>query len=484
MSVEALNLPLDRMPDPLPIPVIGRPFDVTITPPGSKSLTNRALLLAALADGTSTLRNALVDADDARVMVRALKLLGARIEQGDGGVGGEPTTLRVTGVNGRWKIAPGGSEVRLDLHNAGTATRFLAAAAILAPDGTSVVIDGDARMRERPIGELVDALRSMGVRVDHLGKDGCPPLRVHAAGETIKDVVEFGRTASSQFISALLLIAPNLARGLRVRCRGDLTSPDYVYMTTSMLHAWGAAGAPGQASCSAAEEGLVLDWRIGPGVLKGREYTIEPDASGATYFEAAAALVPGARVTLPGLPASPGSMQGDIKFANVLEEAGAEYSGDPDRSMVFRGGTAIRPFDWDFSTIPDTAMTGAVVACFASPTSDNPRATSTLRGLRTLRVKETDRLEALRTELSKIGAHVEIFRDGGDEGLRITPPRVGESGMAAGAPPVSFDTYNDHRMAMGLALVGLRRANVSIRNPACVAKTYPTFWRDFARLYG
>jgi 3-phosphoshikimate 1-carboxyvinyltransferase len=330
----------------------------------------------------------------------------------------------------------------------------------------------------------VEALRSIGARVEHLGNDGYPPLRVHPADAGIKDTVEFGRTASSQFISALLLIAPNLARGLRIRCRGELTSPDYVYMTTSMLHAWGAAGAPGQASCSAAEEGLVLDWRIGPGMLKGREYTIEPDASGATYFEAAAALVPGARVTLPGLPASPGSMQGDIKFANVLEEAGAAYSGDPERDMVFRGGTIIRPFDWDFSTIPDTAMTGAVIACFASPTADNPSATSTLRGLRTLRVKETDRLEALRTELSKIGATVEIFKDGDDEGLRITPPRTGKSGAPAEAPPVCFDTYNDHRMAMALALVGLRRPNVSIRNPACVAKTYPSFWRDLARLYG
>ena len=198
-------------------------------------------------------------------------------------------------------------------------------------------------------------------------------------------------------------------------------------------------------------------------------------------------MIPSCRATIDGLDLGPrGSLQGDTRFVSVLTEFGARVERLA-KALRTTGGSSIQPIDASLADMPDTAMTAAALACFASPTSANPTATSTLRGLRTLRVKETDRLEALRVELSKIGANVEIFQDGDDEGLRITPPQDALHWSAQSSrpvPPVHFDTYNDHRMAMALALVGLRRPNVYIRNPACVAKTYPTYWRDFAKLYG
>lgn len=475
-------LPLDRLPDPLPIPVIERPFDVSVRPPGSKSITNRALLLAALADGTSTLRGALVEADDAQVMIAALRQLGAGIEiDGD--------TVRVTGVAGRWKIAPG-EEVRLDLHNAGTATRFLTAAALLAPAGTSVVIDGDARMRQRPIGELVAAMNVLtdpAPCVEHTGEDGYPPLRVRPdrAAWASGMVQSFGRTQSSQFISALLLIAPLLPHGMEVRfTTDDVTSRSYIDMTIGLLRRVGVAVTARDDGSIAVRPARVASNQAS-GTVRAFELEIEPDASGATYFEAAAAVCPGSRVRVEGLDLGPrGSLQGDTAFVGVLTAMGCrvERGGG---GMVVHGPARLLPIDFDLSDMPDTAMTAAVLACFASPTAENPEAVTTLRGLRTLRVKETDRMEALRVELSKMGAGVEIIRDGEDEGLRVRAIRgvSDASSGSAGLPRVEFDTYNDHRMAMALALVGLRVRGVKIRNPACVAKTYPTYWRDLAKIF-
>ena len=180
MTFDVLKLPLDRLPDPLPIPVIEKPFDALTRPPGSKSITNRALLLAALAHGTSTLRGALIDADDAQVMLRAIQQLGAKFQiERAASASSESETIRVTGVGGQWKIPPG-QTVSLNLNNAGTATRFLGAAALLAPPGTSITIDGDARMRQRPIGELADVLKALGARIEYLGSPRVPPLRVAA----------------------------------------------------------------------------------------------------------------------------------------------------------------------------------------------------------------------------------------------------------------------------------------------------------------
>ena len=551
MPVATLLLPLSQLPDPLPIAPVVRPFDVIITPPGSKSLTNRALLLAALANGTSTLRQALVDADDAQVMVRALSQLGAVVTPDPA----EPTTLRITGVDGAWRISPG-TEVRLDLHNAGTATRFLAAAAILpgksshqdsqhpcSPRGT-IVIDGDARMRERPIGELVNALRELQTQVDDLGQPGYPPFRVHPSESMLRSGQEvvFGRTSSSQFVSALMLIAPWFPFGLAIRFAQAPTSEPYIAMTINLLEQLGirvvderphrvfigkAADPENQAPPSNA--------RAPSARLQAFDLTIEPDASGATYPLAAAAVLPGARVHIPGLDTLH-SLQGDARFVDILAQfgapiesreqpapfAGLAIAGDriqkpasaDDRTtpsgVTLIGPARLRPIDVDLSGMPDTTMTAAVIACFAQPITTGPAntrntsATTTLRGLRTLRLKESDRLHALTHELSKIDAKVEVFEDNGDLGLRITP---GPSLLALNAaslsftassqhsgyllhssthlyPPVVLETYKDHRLAMAFAVLGLRRPNIQIRDPKCVEKTYPSFWKHFARFYG
>ena len=481
----------DLTPESLPalirVPPLGKPFHAIVRPPGSKSLTNRALLLAALAEGESVLRGALVDADDAQVMAGALTRLGANIEPQVAGDGATPPMVRVRGVAGRWTPARG-EPVSLNLHNAGTATRFLAAAAALAPPETAVLIDGNERMRQRPIGELGDLLAQLGVDVRYLGKQGFPPLRV-ATGKTLDALanrLSIGPTASSQFVSALLLAGGFLPKGLSVQFEHTPTSEPYIHMTVGLLRRVGIT----------VDDALPASIRVHPlpgARLPAFNLDIEPDASGTTYMHGAAAMISGAQTLIPGL--SRASLQGDALFADVLAAMGASVAwlapsvAVPDGGVRVEGGPHISPIDVDLSGMPDTAMTAAVLACFASPTAQNPTATSTLRGLRTLRVKETDRLAALQTELSKLGAGVEIVASGGtrgDEALRIIPPiDLLDPLVCVKSEPasVTFDTYDDHRMAMALSLVGLRRANTFIRNPACVAKTYPTFWRDLRSLY-
>ncbi len=446
--VAILKRPLGELPSELalcPVPP-ERPFDVTVRPPGSKSLTNRALLLAGLASGDSVLRNCLLDAEDARVMIAALRAMRVEIEIHERAGGANEVHIR--GVSGRLH---GGIE--LNLKNAGTATRFLTAAACLAD--APVVIDGNQRMRQRPIGELLGLLRRLGVRIDELREKGCLPIRVHPCRPD-GGVVEVGATLSSQFVSALLLLAPWMRRGIEVVFTAPPTSPSYIDMTLALLR---------QAKLGQAER--AADWTRAAVRVGGRQgipgftYDVEPDASGATYFWGAAAVVPGARCVIGGLRSD--SLQGDASFAGVLPS-------------VLAGG------DVDLSTMPDTAMTAAAAACFGT-------GTATLRGLRTLRVKETDRLAAVQAELSKIDVEVRIesyVAEGGvkDELLRITPPTTpGGVNCSPTAAPVVFDTYDDHRMAMSLAIIGLRRPNVVIRDPRCVAKTYPGFWRDWAALY-
>jgi 3-phosphoshikimate 1-carboxyvinyltransferase len=270
-----------------------------------------------------------------------------------------------------------------------------------------------------------------------------------------------------------MLVAPYLPNGLSVGFKEPPSWP-YVKMTQGLLE----------------EVGVVTDdeyghaMRVSPSSrVKSFSMDIEPDASGATYPLAAAALFPGAHCVIAGLGFA--SFQGDSQFLDILAAAGANPTRTADTTAV-HGSDAIHPINVNLSDMPDTAMTAAVLACFGSPTPDNPTATTMLRGLRTLRVKETDRLAALQTELTKLGAHVEILQDGRDESLRITPPPRPPSPHPAPStqhPALFFDTYHDHRMAMALALIGLRVPNVYIRNPACVAKTYATFWRDLAKLY-
>lgn len=467
-----LDQPLDRFPLRLAITPIApagqtlHPFNISIRPPGSKSLTNRALLLASLARGTSFIRKPLIQAQDAQRMITAVTALGASIEtiEPASGTSLEPD-LRITGVNGAWKQG-----AMLNLGNAGTATRFLAAASLLSQ--FPIVIDGDQRMRERPIAELVQALRQAGGDVEYLagGKPGCPPIQVRSHGEPIRSIrLDIPQTQSSQFISALLLLGPFLQGGVTLRLTGHITSPSYIEMTLNLLEQLGA-------HLRTSEDMRVL--RVGPvnsvdPHLPAFEYATEADASGATYFWAAAALVPGARCAIDGVPIR--SSQGDAGFAKLLEQCGSEVLVGGDRYTVRGNDDDIAALHVDMARMPDAVMTLAAVASFA-------RRPSIIRGIRTLRVKETDRVAALTSELAKIGVVIESPVDGDLDVMRLTPPANGVD-CSRSAAPVEFETYDDHRMAMAMALIGLRRPNVWINNPACVAKTYPTFWSDWAKLY-
>ncbi len=450
------------LPDPLPVRPLAPgsiAFKSSITPPGSKSITNRALLLAGLARGQSTLRGALIDADDTSRMIDALRRLGATIERHGN------DTLRVTGVDGQWK--PGGREVTLDLGNAGTATRFLAAAAVMSP--VPVIIDGNARMRQRPIGELTRALATLGVSIQHLGTPDCPPVRIVPPAVPLHaPKIEFGALKSSQFVSALLLIAPWVSGGLTVRHTSTVTSPSYIWMSLRLLERLGA-------SVQSSDDLRVV--RVGPGEEGGPErfagfdLVIEPDASSATYWWAAAAICPGSRATVRGL--GPESLQGDAVFPTLMERMGAMVDAGGEW-ISCAGSREIKPIVADMTDMPDAAMSLATVACFA-------RGASIIRGLQTLRVKESDRIGAMETELAKLGVRVETHYLGDPGAIRLVPPTAGLD-CTASAPRVDFDTYDDHRMAMSLALIGLRRPNVFVRNPSCVNKTYPAFWRDLGRL--
>lgn len=461
-GAEALRAPLASLPASLPIPALVssrgqyRHVDLALRPPGSKSLANRALLLAGLASGRSTITGLPVAAEDVRVMLDALGALGAAVTvHGD--------RAEVTGVNGRWPA----SGVTLDLRNAGTATRFLAAASILARG--SVTLDGNARMRQRPIGQLATIIRALGGTVEFLGTQGCPPLRVSppALPAAPAAPITIPTTLSGQFISAALLIAPWLSGpgGLTLKLTGEVTSASYIAMTLGLL---GRLGADVRSS----HDLRVV--RVGGPAPTAFDLVLEADASAATYWWGLGAMLPGASIRVTGV--EPDSLQGDSRFPDLLARMGARViRGKPGEAWVgVAGPAALSPVLADLSDMPDAAMTLAAVACFAP-------GTSILRGLRTLRVKETDRVEALCRELAKLGVRVEHPVSGDADAITITPPPEGLP-EGADAPPVEFETYDDHRMAMSLALIGLRRANVRIRNPACVGKTYPGFWADLARV--
>jgi 3-phosphoshikimate 1-carboxyvinyltransferase len=448
-EASALLQDLASLPDPLhlPDPPAGGEA-VALRPPGSKSLTNRALPLAALASGRSRLTGALTDADDAQRMIDALRALGASIDETS------PGTLIIDGVAGAF---PHGGE--LFLNNAGTATRFLTAFACLARQ--PVVIDGNERMRQRPIGELVELLRAIDVDVEEIGEAGYVPLRVQPA-RPAGGVIEVATTLSSQYVSALLMLAPWTEHGIEVRFTDTPTSPSYVRMTVGLLERLGASSVE-------IEGDPPTRVFVGPGPLDACTLDVEPDASGATYFWAAGALSPGRHVTVEGIDGD--SLQGDAHFVDLLERMGAHVQRGSGATTV-AGPGQLRGIDADLTLMPDAAMTLAMVAAVA----DGP---TRMRGLQTLRVKETDRIAAMQTELARVGVTVDVFQDGREEGVVIHPPSGG-----LGVEPVAFDTYDDHRMAMALSLLALRRTNVQIRDPGCVDKTYPGYWSDFARMWG
>ncbi|MFO0857726.1 MAG: 3-phosphoshikimate 1-carboxyvinyltransferase [Phycisphaerales bacterium] len=463
---------IDALPQNLTLPNPPTPISRTLSirAPGSKSLTNRALLLAALARGDSILTNALIDADDAQVMLAAIQSLGAKVRH-------NATTLNITGVAGKWNIPSTGTT--LNLHNAGTATRFLAASVLCNPKNTPLTIDGDPRMRERPINELIEALTAVGCTATFSHKPGYPPVTLTPPSTLPANglALTLPRTQSGQFISAILLVAPFLPVPTTLRLTLPITSESYVRMTLGLLSQLGAHVQ------TSADLSII---RVTPGSLDHPDalpnaftLDIEPDASSATYFAAAAALLPGLTVRLEGL--SDLSLQGDAEFPKVLSRMGVAIAKDtnPNSEAIIVGSPdtslQLSPILADLSDMPDAAMTLAAVAAFAS-------GTSIIRGLHTLRVKESDRIEALKAQFHKIGVEIKDNIQGDPGVITITSPTSGVD-CSPNCPPVTFDTYNDHRIAMSLALIALRRPNITINNPTCVRKTYPTYWQELANLW-
>jgi 3-phosphoshikimate 1-carboxyvinyltransferase len=440
-------------PPELTVEPLAKPVGATVTVPGSKSITNRALVLAALGcvrgRGGCELEGALFS-EDTEVMMTALRQLrfyAARRRD-------LPTpTVKVFCD----ETYPGlGSAPAADLFvgNSGTTIRFLTA--MLALGHGRYRLDGVPRMRERPIADLLTALQQLGVNARSEFENGCPPVIIEANGLRGGEA-RVRADVSSQYLSALLMVAPFADGETLIRVDGAQVSEPYIEMTLAMLRQWGLSVEmePGPA------------YRI-PGGQRVRpaegsdyyvDYHIEPDASAASYFWAAAAVC-GGRVTVSGLNRT--SLQGDVRFVDVLAEMGCRVE-ECDAGITVHGGP-LRGVDVDMNDISDTVMTLGAVALFA----DGP---TTIRNVGHIRHKETDRIAALATELRKLGAAVEEREDG----LTITP------GALRGA---AIDTYNDHRMAMSLALVGLKVPGVVIRNPGCVAKTYPGFWQDLERLRG
>jgi 3-phosphoshikimate 1-carboxyvinyltransferase len=424
------------MTDKLEIKPTGRPVRGEILPPGSKSITNRALVCAALADGTSLLTGAL-DSEDTRVMVEGLKQLGIVVEVNDRG-----ETLRVTGCTGK----PPASKAEIFVGNSGTTIRFLTALVTLGQG--EFHLDGVDRMRERPIKDLADALNELGAEVACQGANGCPPVLVKSRG-LLGGTATVRGDISSQFLSGLLMAAPCARSNVILEVVGTLVSVPYVTMTLAVMKAFGAS-ASANVDYSKIEIPAVGNYRA-------CDYVIEPDASAASYFWAAAAVT-GGEVTVLGLNRD--SLQGDVRFVECLAQMGCDVRYAPDSITVV--GRPLRGVDIDMNAISDTVQTLSVVALFAE-------GTTRIRNVGHIRHKETDRIGAVATELRKLGATV-VEHDGG---LDITP------GTFRGA---EIDTYNDHRMAMSFAIAGLVQPGVHIRNPGCTAKTYPLFFDDLERL--
>lgn len=409
--------------------------------PGSKSISNRSLLLAALAEGESEIHD-LLDSEDTRVMLTALQRLGIGLTQPSPGV------WRAQGCGGVFPV----KEAELFLGNAGTAFRPLTA--VLALSGGHYRLTGVARMHERPIGDLVDGLRQLGCEVRYLEKEGYPPLEIFPAQVRLTAPVRLRGDISSQFLTALLMALPLTGKTAMVELTTELVSRPYIEITLNLMARFGVvveregwerfAIAGGQRYRS-------------PGVLR-----VEGDASAASYFLAAGAIA-GGPVRVEGVGRH--SIQGDVRFAEILADLGARIEWEDHAIVAQRGASAkLAAFDLDLNAIPDAAMTLAIVALFAD-------GRSRLRNIGSWRVKETDRIAAVANELRKLGASVEE----GDDWLAVSPP-------VAFAPPAPIATYDDHRMAMCFSLAAFAGVPVRILDPACVAKTFPDYFDALARI--
>ncbi len=421
-----------------------KPLSAVVTIPGSKSLTNRAMVIASLARGTSIISNALF-ADDTECMIGALRALGFAITA-------DSTEQRIE-ITGRGGHVPN-TDAHLECGNSGTTLRFCCALCALGHGRYS--LDGVPRMRERPIGQLVTALQSLGAGAEYTQALNCPPVTLHAQGLRGGTVV-FDRPPSSQFISALLMAAPAAAADVMIDVHGPVISAPYLTMTADLMDAFGAT-----VIAEMREDGarFIIP---SPQTYRPRDHRVEPDASNASYFLAAPAVAGGV-VSVEGLGTE--SIQGDVKFVDLLETMGCEVTRSSQRLTV-RGpaaGCLLKAIDVDLNDMPDMAQTVAVLALFA----DGP---TVIRNVANLRLKETDRLSALARELAALGARIEQREDG----LTITPPdRI---------LPAKIHTYDDHRMAMSFALAGLGAEGVVIDDPNCVRKTFPDFFGSWDQLY-
>ncbi|MBI2757193.1 MAG: 3-phosphoshikimate 1-carboxyvinyltransferase [Chloroflexi bacterium] len=417
---------------------ITHPLNASVRVPGSKSLTNRALLIASLANGTTRLTNALFS-DDSRYFAKALQTLGFDIQLDE-----TSREMTVTGLGGKIPA----NKAELFIGNAGTAARFISA--FLTLGHGEYILDGEARMRERPIGDLIEALTQLGAIIHPLSqreRDGvrevCPPIKIIANG------LRGGKTQitgdiSSQFLSAILMVAPYAQQPIEITLSTELNSKPYVDMTLAIMKEFGVEIAQTEHQ----------SFRVPiTNYCSPITYSIESDASAASYFFAAPAIC-GGTVRVENI--SRNSKQGDIAFLDALQQMGCSVS-ETDNCLLITGPAELRGIDIDMRDIPDTAQTLAAIAPFASsPTR--------IRGIASARVKETDRVHATCAELARLGVRVEEHEDG----MTIHPVEK--------MRPAVIQTYNDHRMAMSFSLIGLRVEGVTIENPACVSKTFPGFF--------
>ena len=406
------------------------PLNASIRPPGSKSITNRALICAALAEGESVLTGAL-DSEDTGVMVAALQQLGLRVVHDV-----SHSSIRVAGCGG---VLPN-NRADLDIANSGTTIRFLTAT--LATCQGHFRLDGIARMRERPIADLLAALEQLGGAAVSENANGCPPVVIPASGLR-GGTARIRGNISSQFLSGLLMAASYARQPVVLAVEGELVSKPYVTMTLGVMSAFGI-----EVAAETLERFVIPTSRY-----RGCHYDIEPDASAASYFWGAAAVT-GGTVRVQGLHRQ--ALQGDVAFCECLAQMGCDIEYGSDHITV--KGNSLRGITVDMNAISDTAQTLAVVALFA----EGP---TTITGVAHIRHKETDRVGDLARELRKLGAKVDEFEDG----LTVTPQTL---------RPATLDTYNDHRMAMSFAVAGLKSPGVVINDPDCTRKTYPNFFDD------
>jgi 3-phosphoshikimate 1-carboxyvinyltransferase len=423
----------------LEIKPISHPLNATVCVPGSKSLTNRALLIAALANGTTRLTNALFS-DDSMYFAKALQTLGFDVQLDEAN-----HEMIVTGLGGKNPAR----KAELFIGNAGTAARFLSA--FLTLGNGEYILTGDSRMKERPIGDLVDALHQLGVELE--STNNCPPVEIFAKGLP-GGKTKIAGNISSQFLSALLMVAPYAKSPVEIELTTDLNSKPYVDMTITVMKDFGVeVQRNGYQNFSIPITTYQLPNNLQFSHSPISTYPIESDASAASYFFAAPAIC-GGTVRVENI--SRNSIQGDIAFLDVLEQMRCEVT-DGDNFIEVTGTTELQGIDVDMRDIPDTAQTLAAIAPFAL-------SRTRIRGIASARVKETDRVHATCTELARLGVSVEEYGDG----MTIYP-------MEAMRPAV-VQTYNDHRMAMAFSLIGLRFDGIIIENPSCVSKTFPNYF--------